>query len=115
LFVGTTLEPVVGIDQRSNPALARMLTDFAHERWAAKRPVSPELWRCVGPHADDGMLADLQKVLTTGSDVERRAAALALASCPRPEADQILKESPELEEGVRDGTITWSKVAAQVA
>lgn len=115
LFVGTTLDPVVGIDPRSNPALARMLTDFAHERWAAKRPVSPELWRCVGPHADDGMLADLQKVLTTGSEVERHAAALALASCPRPEAAQILKEAPELEEGVRDGTITWTKVAAQIA
>lgn len=113
LFVGATLDPVIGLDRRSNPALARMLTDFAHERWAAKRPVSPELWRCVGPHADDGMLADLQKVLTTGTEVERHAAALALASCPRPEAAQILRDAPELEQGVREGTITWSQVASQ--
>ena len=43
--------PIVGLDRRANPALARMLCDYAHERWSAARPVSPELWRCVGPFA----------------------------------------------------------------
>ena len=90
LFVGSTLHPIQGLDERANPPLARMLCDYAHERWAAGRPVSPELWRCVGPHADAEALADLQRVLATGDASERKAAALALAACPDPRASALL-------------------------
>lgn len=90
LFVGVALDPVVGIDRRANPALARMLCDYAHERWAAKRTVSPELWRCVGPCADDAALADLARVLREGTAQERNAAVLALRACPRPGAAELL-------------------------
>lgn len=93
LFVGVSLDLVVGLDSRANAPLARMLTDFAHERWAAKRPVSPELWRCVGPFAEDAMLTDLQKVLKTGTEVEQQAAALALSKCPQPAAKSLLAAS----------------------
>src|SRR4051812_35433369 len=48
LFVGSPLARVVGLDGRANPRLTRMLCDYAHERWAAKRAVTPELWRPVG-------------------------------------------------------------------
>ena len=58
LFVETTLAPIVGLDERANPELARILRDYAHERWAAGRPVSPELWRCVGPFATDAAALD---------------------------------------------------------
>ena len=63
LFVGSKLDPIQGLDSRANPRLARMLCDYAHERWAAGRPVSAELWRCVGPYADGSALADLARVL----------------------------------------------------
>ena len=35
LFVGSALHPIQGLEERANPALARMLCDYAHERWAA--------------------------------------------------------------------------------
>ena len=85
LFIESTLAPVQGLDRRANSALSRMLCDYAHERRAAGRPVSPELWRCVGPWADAAAREDLRHVQRTGSDAERRAATAALvAATPVP-------------------------------
>lgn len=53
LFVDSRLAPIIGLDDRANPELARILIDYAHERWAAGRPVTPELWRPVRPFATE--------------------------------------------------------------
>jgi len=49
LFVDSQLAPIIGLDVRANEELARILVDYAHERWAAGRVVTPELWRPVRP------------------------------------------------------------------
>src|SRR5579859_2359257 len=114
LFIGSTLHPVVGLDRRANPALARMLCDYAHERWAAGRPISHELWRCVGPHAHGEMLRDLGRVLEKGTDPERAAAALALASSPDPAASGMLVAYPELSIAVNENKVSWQTLANPV-
>ena len=111
LFIGSKLAPILGLDERANPRLMRMLCDYAHERWAAQRPVSPELWRCVGPHADAAALEDLGRVMATGATLERHAAALALAAARNPEAERRLRAVPDLEDAVRAGTIRWIDIA----
>jgi hypothetical protein len=111
LFVGSTLGPIVGLDTRTNPALARMLLDYAHERWAASRPVSPELWRCVGPQATGAAVQDLEKVLKQGTEPERKAAALALRASPDPAAAAALQRAPDLARLVGEGKLTWEGLA----
>lgn len=111
LFVGSTLHPIVGLDRRTNAALARMACNYAHERWAAGRQISPELWRCVGPHASGDMLGDLRHVLETGTDPERKAAALALASSPDPSAALLLGAYPELSAAISEDRVSWQKLA----
>lgn len=90
LFIGSALAPIQGLDERANPELARILCDFAHERWAAGRPVPAELWRCVGPFAEGPALDDLAKALKSNDEQERHAAAAALAASPDPRARQVL-------------------------
>ena len=111
LFIGSTLHPVIGLDRRANAGLARMLCDYAHERWAAGRPISHELWRCVGPYARGEMLGDLGRVLEKGTDPERTAAALALASSPDPAATGLLWAYPELSIAVNENKVSWQTLA----
>jgi hypothetical protein len=122
LFVGSPLHLIQGIDERANPELARMLIDYAHERWAAGRDVSPELWRCVGKFANSEMLTDLERVLTesqlkTDANgkgrkklLERTAAALACADCTLPQAEDILAQYPDLQNDIQAGKLTWKNV-----
>jgi hypothetical protein len=110
LFVGSLLWPIVGLDRRANATLARMLGDYAHERWSAGRPVSPELWRCVGPFASGALLADLARVLDTGTPAERAAAVLALRHAPGPEARRLLDHHAALRDAVAAHDVDWKSV-----
>ncbi len=115
LFIELQLDPIVGLDQRANTTLMRMLIDYAHERWAAGREVSPELWRCVGPFANDTAIKDLTRVLEKGQPLEQQAAALALSQSSKPAATEALRKHPELERQLRNGKITWSDIASQLS
>ena len=108
LFVGSKLAPIQQLDERRNADLARMLIDYAHERWAAGRTVSPALWRCVGPFAGEGDFVDLLRVFRSSARDERKAAALALAECPTPNALIALESAPTLWNDIRSGRLTWS-------
>lgn len=111
LFVGSRLDPIVGLDARRNPTLARMLCDYAHERWAAARPLSPELWRCVGPFAAGPVLDDFRRLFEHGSATEQQAAALALLEASDPDALRLLDSHPDLARDARSGRTHWAKLA----
>ncbi|NQV98214.1 MAG: EboA domain-containing protein [Rhodospirillales bacterium] len=115
LFVGVLLEPIQGLDERANPELARILRDYAHERWAADRLVSPELWRCIGPFAQDEDLADFQRVIEHGHATEKKAVALALTTAPESagKADLCARLS-EYNAAISDGTLTWRAIADEM-
>lgn len=111
LFIGVPLHPVFGLDSRINPDLSQMLCDYAHERWAAKRTVHPELWRCVRPEMTPNALEDLQRVIEQGDKLEKQAAALSLAASSLPEAQNLLETHlPEQRAEIEAGTLNWDSV-----
>ena len=67
LFVEVDLAPIAGLKQRANPELARILLDFAKERWAAGRPLAAEHWISVTPFRDDPAIKpDLDQAIAEG-------------------------------------------------
>jgi hypothetical protein len=78
LFVDSALAPIQGIDERGNRDLAETLIDYARERWAAHRPVSVELWRCVIPFASGPELASLREEALLSGDVSSSQALRAV-------------------------------------
>jgi hypothetical protein len=116
-FIGSHLWPIQGLDRRANSHLARMLVDLAQERWAAGRPVSGEIWRCVAPHADSQGVAALVRAFETGDEKERLAVALALH---RSRADRIVaafehrylrRQLEELQSRLGAEQIEWMSIA----
>ena len=111
VFVGSSLHQIYGLDRRANPKLARMLVDYAHERWAADRSVTPELWRPVGPFAEGEMMEDLKRVLESPEQTNRQAAALALSQSPSEQAATLLSGHEELKAAIEQGELTWNRLA----
>ena len=110
-FMGSTLWPIQGLDERGNPRLARMLVGLAQERWAAQRPVSGEVWRCVAPYADNEGVAALVYGWTAGNDRERLAIALALQMAPQIRTDLPSEELAHFQAKLVSEKMSWPDLA----
>lgn len=111
VFVGSALDPIIGLDERRNPQLAQTLVDYAHERWAASRSITPELWRMIGPYADEAMIEDLRRPLTSDALVERQAAALALSECSDDKAVRLLDTIKDISTEIVAGRLSWGTIS----
>jgi hypothetical protein len=110
IFVGAPLHPIYGLDERANSTLARMLIDYVHERWAAKRQFTPELWRLVAPFITTAILPDLETALSTGDRIQQEAVALACTRSQLPAAVALLDAYPQLKQRLDAGAINWSSI-----
>ncbi|MGB6152017.1 MAG: EboA domain-containing protein [Pricia sp.] len=106
-FMQQELSRIPNIDQRANQDLTRIISDYAHERWAASRDVDPYFWRPVGDFLDDNLLEDMKRLLQSNRVAENRAGALCCYRSDNPKAEALLNTNPNLKEGVIDGEITW--------
>jgi hypothetical protein len=116
VFTESSLWPIQGLDQRGNPRLAAMMVALAQERWAAGRPISPEIWRCIVPHADAEGLFALARAWDADAGNDRLAIALALETAPKTNAG--LPFEAELDEAravIAANNIDWRVLAAAQA
>lgn len=113
IFTGRPLDKIYGVDWRANKNLARMLSDYAHERWAAGRSVTPELWRPVGPFLDAHLLKDIERLLERGNELERQAAALAIKSATDLKTRELLFSHPQLKADAENNAFNWHTLSAK--
>ena len=109
VFMQRPLYRIYGAEERANPELAKMLIDFAHERWAANRGVLPELWRFVGPFLNEKTFADIEKVVQ-GEPLERKAGFLACSMSSLSEAQELLDQNQEVRREIESGSLNWNVI-----
>ena len=111
-FTDKPVDRIYGLDRRANADLAKILTDYAHERWAAGRRMNPQLWRCVAKFINEKNFADIQRIGSSSDPLEREAAALACNDSHYPPAKEWLGLQEKLKAAIDNKTLSWSTIAA---
>ncbi|MGI9544213.1 MAG: EboA domain-containing protein, partial [Cyclobacteriaceae bacterium] len=111
IFMDRPIYKIQGLSERANPKLTQMLSDFAHERWAAGRTTSPELWRPVGAQVNINIMEDLKKLFQDPDVMQRQAAALVCHQTELAEAKELLKEHADLQNEIATSGLTWDNLA----
>jgi hypothetical protein len=111
IFTEKPVLEIYGLEKRANQRLADSLSDYAHERWAAHRPVNPLLWICVSHFINEKIFADIEKIFSSGNVTEREAAALVCYESNYPDARKLLEQNNELKSRIERGDISWNSVA----
>src|SRR5690606_1006283 len=107
IFTEKPLLEIVQLKERANPTLAKSISDFAHERWAAHRQVSPLVWICVERFVDETIIVDLRKLAGSLDSHERKAAALVCAASEYPPARELLDKNSGLRAYLSDSDFSW--------
>lgn len=111
-FTDKDVNRIIGLDDRVNPQLASTLIDYAHERWAANRPVNIQLWRLVGKFIDEANFSDIQNLFASSNVNTKKAAALACSQSDYEPAKNLLDTAPELKNEIIENKLNWINLNA---
>lgn len=95
IFNQKPIHLIVGLDGRNNFELARSISDFAQERWAAHRSVPPQIWRLYIPFSSSFILADLNRLLKSEDVKDRQAACLVIQQSPHTEIQALKNQTKD--------------------
>ncbi len=114
-FINRPLYRFYGVDYRANATLAEALSNLAHERWAAGRYVSPELWRsCANFISNPQIAEDLARVAGTDEPGQLEAVALIVAKDEDGILDHLRDATRTFLDDVADGRLTWRTLGEQI-
>ncbi len=110
LFISRPLYRMQGIDDRANATLAEALSNLAHERWAAGRYVSPELWRSCANFLTDTIVGDVERVAGTDEPGQREAAALVVAADSENRLAHLKDNLADELRAIESGELSWDSL-----
>ena len=109
-FMQRNLRDIVDVAKRANGDLARIISDYAHERWAASRDIDPMFWRPVAGFLEGDLLQDMDHLFKSKDKIENLAAALCCYYSHQPEATNLLDKYPDLIEKIANKAVTWENL-----
>ena len=107
-FMQRPLDKIANIDARANADLARIISDYAHERWAAGRDIDPYFWRPIPPFMNDALLEDMEHLFHSDDPIRQKTAAICCAASASAKAKQLLKKHPDLEQKTATDQLNWN-------
>ncbi|MBQ4914532.1 EboA domain-containing protein [Maribacter sp. MMG018] len=107
-FMERDLSQIQSVDERANADLARIISDYAHERWAASRKIDPMFWRPVSKFLNDTLLKDMQRLLGSEDVYENRAGVLCCYYSENKEALKLLEPYNNLKTEIETNKLTWN-------
>tara|TARA_R110002020_G_scaffold466202_1_gene688570 strand:+ start:143983 stop:144837 length:855 start_codon:yes stop_codon:yes gene_type:complete len=109
-FMQRDLDQIMDVDKRANGDLARIISDYAHERWAASRTVDPYFWRPVSPFLQGPLLQDMKRLLESADPLENRVGAICCSLSKKEGAQKLLSQYPDLEREITENKISWKNL-----
>lgn len=109
IFNERPIYKIIGLEERNNQKLADILHDYAHERWAAGRRVTPELWRMMSGHLNEEKFNDLKKVIDTDVPEAKAAAVKVIEESNYAPATNWLAE-----QNIPKSTLSWGDIGHEV-
>ena len=110
-FMQLELGDIVNVESRANAELARIISDYAHERWAASRDIDPMIWRPVSNYLNDVLLVDMERLLRSSNPIENKAGALCCYDSGNNKANAMLRQyQPGLIENIEKKKIEWNNI-----
>ena len=109
-FMERDLSEIESVDERANEDLTRIISDYAHERWAASRKIDPMFWRPVSKFLNEELLNDMNVLLESEDVIENKSGALCCYYSENDKAMALLNNKPELKHKVADGQISWNTI-----
>jgi hypothetical protein len=112
-FTEKPVQQIIGLDKRANEELAHILSDYAHERWAAHRTVNPLLWRCVAGFVDDRIFPDIERIAASENRLEQMAAALVCRESSYPFVEKLISNNATLKLFAESPSLSWDTLAQE--
>ncbi|TRZ42886.1 EboA domain-containing protein [Robertkochia solimangrovi] len=109
-FMQRPLQKIMYVEDRANAELTRIISDYAHERWAAGRTIDPMIWRPVAKFLDPTILNDIKRLINSDDPAENKAALLVCAAADTPEAAELLVLHSPDPERLRSESINWNNL-----
>ncbi len=113
VFMQRPLFRIQGLEERRNLPLANIASDFAHERWAAGRPVMAEIWRLVVPFLNDKFMADLKQAIASEDLLQIKAAVLTCSESDFASAKVLANSYLEVKKEIEAGTVSWVEIGIE--
>lgn len=107
-FIESDLTTFNDIDGKANKDLARIISDYAHERWAAGRTINPYFWRPVTNFIEGPIVNDIQRLFESDNITENKVASICCFYSNNEIAKQMLEKYPSYIKQLKEKKLTWN-------